>query len=329
MQYRAYEVSQKSDGSFTGEIVTKDTTDLPAGEVLIRVHASSLNFKDMLSSRGNRGVTRQYPHVPGIDAAGEVVEGSGAGFGPGDEVIVCGFDLGMNTPGGFGQYIRVPAGWVLPMPGGLDARTAMALGTAGLTAGLCIHALQHSFVFPDSGPVLVTGASGGVGSIAVQILSKLGYSAWALTHHESRADWLRSLGAEGVLFWDEFDASGNKPLLPQEWAGAVDTLGDSALTRVLRSLKFGGAATSCGNVLSGDLQMTVYPFILRGITLRGIASADTPLEQKRSIWEHLATQWSLPQLLDQCTQIPLEEVGSCLNALEASSHRGRFVVNLS
>src|SRR5690606_11043885 len=218
-------IEEQPDGSFTRSIVRRSTDDLPAGDVLVRVHYSSLNYKDALSASGNRGVTRKYPHTPGIDAAGTVVESAVDAFGPGDEVIVIGYDLGMNTAGGFGGYIGVPAGWVVKRPAGLSLREAMIVGTAGFTAAQCVAALVDHGVTPESGEVLVTGATGGVGSMAVAMLGKLGYNVTAATGKRDEVDFLHNLGARTVLERAEVDDQSGKVLLRERWAGVVDTVG--------------------------------------------------------------------------------------------------------
>ncbi len=223
--FRAFRVEKTADRQFPRSIVERDVADLPAGDLLIDVAWSSLNYKDGLSATGNPGVTRNFPHTPGIDAAGTVTESSSSDFAPGDAVVAIGFDLGMNTPGGFGQKIRIPAGWAIPMPDGLDARSSMILGTAGFTAALCVHKLEAAGMQPDGGPVLVTGATGGVGSIAVKLLAHLGYEVHAVTGKTSGHDFLRTLGARGILSREDALKGADRPLLKPRWGGAVDTVG--------------------------------------------------------------------------------------------------------
>ena len=251
MVFRAFRVERTEERQFVRSIVERKVDDLPAGELLIDVAWSSLNYKDALSAIGNPGVTRNYPHTPGIDAAGTVVESASPDFSPGDEVIVCGFDLGMNTPGGFGQRIRVPADWAIAMPNGLDARISMILGTAGFTAALSVDKLEAVGMTTGGGPVLVTGATGGVGSVAVMLLARLGYEVHAVTGKASRHDFLRSLGASAVLTREAALEGANKALLRPTWGGAVDTVGGpnplqrdqgSPLQRERRGVRSGGVA---------------------------------------------------------------------------------------
>lgn len=268
--FKALWVTEAPHGVYETQVVERDTGDLPAGDVLIRVQYSSLNYKDALSASGNRGVTRKYPHTPGIDAAGVVAESSVAEFAAGDEVIVTGYDLGMNTAGGFGQYIRVPAAWVIKRPQGLSLREAMILGTAGLTAALCVEKLERSGLRPDHGSVLVTGASGGVGSIAVELLAKLGYTVAAATGKLEQAEFLNRLGAKQILDRATVADGVDKPLLKEQWAGAVDTVGGDILFNVVKSLQYGGSVACCGLTAGAGFKASVLPFILRGVNLLGV-----------------------------------------------------------
>ena len=301
--FKALWVTEAPHGVYETQVVERDTGDLPAGDVLIRVQYSSLNYKDALSASGNRGVTRKYPHTPGIDAAGVVAESSVAEFAAGDEVIVTGYDLGMNTAGGFGQYIRVPAAWVIKRPQGLSLREAMILGTAGLTAALCVEKLERSGLRPDHGSVLVTGASGGVGSIAVELLAKLGYTVAAAT---------------GKL----------KPLLKEQWAGAVDTVGGDILFNVVKSLQYGGSVACCGLTAGAGFKASVLPFILRGVNLLGVDSVELPLVVKASMWDKLSLQWKLDNLEEVAREIALEELPGAINQILAGKLVGRVLVNL-
>ena len=245
--FRAFRV-EKRGRKFERHVVKRATAELPPGDVLIDVEYSSLNYKDALSAIGNPGVTRTYPHTPGIDAAGTVVESSSNLFAPGAAAIVCGYDLGMNTPGGFGQRIRVPVGWVLPMPEGLDARSAMILGTAGFTAALAVDRLEAAGMQPDDGPVLVTGATGGVGSVAVALLARLGYKVHAATGKVSSYQFLIDLGAANVIWRDELLQSPDRPLLKAEWGGAIDTVGGPILFNAVKALRYGASLAACGLV---------------------------------------------------------------------------------
>ncbi|MBW2392573.1 MAG: YhdH/YhfP family quinone oxidoreductase, partial [Deltaproteobacteria bacterium] len=275
--FKAMVVQETADGTYARRIAEKSLDDLPAGEVLVRVHYSSLNYKDGLSATGHRGVTKNYPHTPGVDAAGVVEVSLSEAFQPGDEVIVTSYDLGMNTSGGLGQYIREPAGWVVPLPENLSPRESMAYGSAGLTAGFCILKLQEHGITPERGEILVTGATGGVGSFAVAMLAKIGYQVVAVTGKMDEKQFLIDLGAKEVISRDEATDTSGKPLLKGRWAGVVDAVGGEILATAIRSTKLHGAVTCCGNVASPDLPINVYPFILRGISLVGIDSQSFPM----------------------------------------------------
>jgi acrylyl-CoA reductase (NADPH) len=290
-KFNALVVEKTADKQFVREIRERSLDDLPPGDLVVRVHFSSLNYKDALSATGHPGVTRQFPHTPGIDAAGEVVSCESGAYTPGEKVLVTGYDLGMETDGGFGQYIRIPSTWAVRLPDGLTLRESMALGTAGFTAALSVLKLERAGVRPEDGDILVTGATGGVGSIAVAILSGAGFSVVAATGKLDDVDYLKSLGAASVIGRDEVAAGAEKPLLPERWAGAVDVVGGATLAAVLKSTKYGGTVTCCGLVGSPELTMNVYPFILRGVSLRGIDSVQCPREIREEIWQRLAATW--------------------------------------
>jgi acrylyl-CoA reductase (NADPH) len=272
--FKAMIVSETADKRFVREVKQKPLSELPPNEVLIEVKYSSLNYKDALSATGNKGVTRNYPHTPGIDAAGIVAESSHPAFQEKDEVLVTGFDLGMNTSGGFGRYIRVPAAWLLRLPGNLTLRESMAYGTAGFTAALCVLKLQAHGLTQDSGEVLVTGATGGVGSIAVGILAKAGLHVVAATGKTEEKDFLARLGAEQVISRAETNDTSGRPMLKSRWAGVVDTVGGNILVTAIKSTKDDGCVACCGNAMSADLAMSVFPFIFRGVSLLGVNSVD-------------------------------------------------------
>src|SRR5919106_2474171 len=278
--FKAMVVSETADNKFVRTIAQRDLSDLPSGELIVQVKYSSLNYKDALSATGNKGVTRKYPHTPGIDAAGVVVDCSNRTFAAGDQVIVTGFDLGMNTPGGFGQYISVPSGWAVKLPQDLSLRDSMAYGTAGFTAALCVIRLMASGLSKDSGEVLVTGATGGVGSVAVGILAKLGFNVVAATGKTGEKDFLARLGAKAVISRDEANDTSGRPLQKGRWAGVVDTVGGNILATAIKSAKYGGLVAACGNVMSADLAVSVYPFILRGVTLLGVDSVEVPMRAR-------------------------------------------------
>ncbi|HEX7044202.1 MAG TPA: YhdH/YhfP family quinone oxidoreductase [Burkholderiales bacterium] len=328
-KFRAMVVSEAEGKGYVRRIEERSTDDLPAGEVLIRVHYSSLNYKDALSATGNRGVTRRYPHTPGIDAAGVVEQSSAAEVAVGAEVICTSYDLGMNTAGGFGQYIRVPAAWVVPLPEGLTLRESMVYGTAGLTAALCLHRLQQAGIAPDQGEVVVTGATGGVGSIAVGLLARAGYRVIAATGKAQEREFLEGLGAAEVVGRDAVDDTSGKPLLPPRWAAAVDTVGGNILATLLRSLKPAGAVACCGLVASPELHTNVYPFILRNVSLLGVDSVTVPsMALRRAMWSKLATEWKLPMLERIAREVPLEDLDPEIDRILQGAQKGRVVVNL-
>ena len=325
--FKALLVSEEN-GAFVPRVVERTVADLPAGEVLIRVQYSSLNYKDALSASGNRGVTKAYPHTPGIDAAGVVAESSASEFAAGDEVIVTGYDLGMNTAGGFGQYIRVPAAWVIKRPKGLSLREAMLLGTAGLTAALCVDKLEQAGLTPAAGPVLVTGATGGVGSIAVALLARLGYNVAASTGKAGQGEFLRQLGAQQIVPREELQEGSEKMMLKERWAGAVDTVGGDILFNVVKSLRYGASAACCGLTAGMGFKGGVAPFILRGVNLLGVDSVELPLVVKASMWDKLSLQWKLGNLESLAEEVSLEQLPKAIEQILAGQMVGRVLVNL-
>jgi len=326
--FRALVVSKTDEKTFTREITERSISDLPEGEVLIRVHFSSLNYKDGLSCIGNPGVTRNYPHTPGIDASGKVTESSDSRFKEGDSVIVTGYDLGMNTSGGFGEYIRVPADWVVPLPEGMTFKEASIYGVAGFTAALSVDALQKYGVNPEQGEVVVTGSTGGVGSVSVALLSLLGYTVVASTGKKEESEFLQRLGASEIISREEVNDESKKPLLRERWAGAVDTVGGTTLAALLKAAKRGGAVAATGLVASSELSTTVFPFILRGVSLLGIDSGFTPTKLRLEIWNKLAGIWKIPQLEQLTIDCTLEELDPEIDKILAGGQRGRVVVNL-
>ncbi|WP_404362441.1 YhdH/YhfP family quinone oxidoreductase [Marinobacter sp.] len=327
IQYSAWRVHEE-DGRFKGAIETCRTGDLPDHEVLIKVSHSSLNYKDALSASGNRGVTRSFPHTPGIDAAGEVVEDSTGKLAAGQQVIVTGYDLGMNTPGGFGEYIRVPAGWCIPMPEGWDAYQSMIYGTAGLTAGLCVEKLLRMGAEPDQGRVVVTGASGAVGSVAVDLLSGLGFEVVAISGKREQDAQLKALGAVEIRDRDAL-AEEPKPMLRPDYAGAVDTVGGSVLAELLKRVKPGGSVSCCGLVAGTDVQTTVLPFILRGINLLGVDSVEIPVADKKAIWQKLSGPWACPRTEADARVIGKSDLDDALSAFLKGESRGKIVLDHS
>ena len=291
MKYSAYYV-EEIDGAFSASISELELQKPDDGFVQIKVSHSSLNYKDALSASGNKGVTRNYPFVPGIDAAGTIADANSSEFTDGDEVIVTGYDMGMNTPGGFGEYINVPAEWVVKKPSNLSSLEAMSIGTAGITAAASVLKIQESSKASDL-PVLISGATGGVGSISVMLISKLGKEVSALTGKPSSTDFLNSIGANNIIMRDEYLESPAKAMERPLFSSAIDTVGGNVLSKMLPQISPHGVIACCGNVAGIEVNTTVFPFILRGITLAGIDSAESPLEFKTSIWNKFADEWKL------------------------------------
>ena len=329
--FRAFQVDKTvADGGpvFSRAVVARAVDDLPPNEVLVDVAYSSLNYKDALSATGNPGVTRGFPHTPGIDAAGVVAASEAAEFAPGDQVIVTGFDLGMGTAGGFAEKIRVPAGWIVPLPAGLTLREAMILGTAGFTAALCVHKLQAlGGMAPGGGPVLVTGATGGVGSVAVKLLAKLGYEVCAGTGKSAQHGYLRELGAAEVVGRDALLAGGERPLGRPTWGGVVDTVGGPILAGAVKSLRYGASAAACGLAASPDLPGSVLPFILRHVNLLGVDSAELPLAAKAEVWRKLAGPWRLDGLDELARTLTLGALPAAIDQILAGELVGRCLVD--
>jgi acrylyl-CoA reductase (NADPH) len=325
--FQALWTTESSEGGFTTSIQSLPIEILGNQEVLIRVSYSSLNFKDALSASGHRGITRDFPHIPGIDAAGVVVSDQRGIFHPGDEVIVTGFDQGMNSHGGLSEYISVPGDWVIAVPSGLTVRSAMQLGTAGLTAGLAIQALLANGLSPNSGEILVTGATGGVGMIAVALLAKLQFNVVAMCGKPELDQKLMELGAKRIMRRQEFLAEKPRALYPMQFAGAIDVLGGDVLVKLLKSLHYDGVVAACGMAAGVDLPLQVYPFILRGARLIGIYSADAPLSRKQEIWQLLASEWAIP-LENLSLEISLEEAPKILDDFLANRSSGRYVVKI-
>ncbi|NTV13759.1 MAG: YhdH/YhfP family quinone oxidoreductase [Desulfobulbaceae bacterium] len=321
-------VVREEEGVFRRRLEQRRIGDLPAGEVLIRVAYSTLNFKDALSATGNRGVTRRYPHTPGIDAAGTVVESGDSRFCAGDQVLACCYDLGMNTPGGFGQYIRVPAAWVMRLPAGLTLRESMVYGTGGFTAANSVDRLLSCGVRPEQGKVLVTGASGGVGCFSVAILARAGFKVTAVSGKESAREMLIGLGAGEIISRQQAVDSSGRLILKGKWAGVVDTVGGEILATALKSTRYGGAVTCCGNVAGPEFAANVFPFILRGIALLGIDSAECPMARRERLWAKLAGEWQVPSLAAITSEIGLEELDGAIARILKGQVQGRVVVRL-
>ena len=327
--FRALESAKTENGNQLS-IIEKSVDDLPEGDILIKVNFSSLNYKDALSASGAPGVTRNYPHTPGIDAAGVIVETNDSNFKEGDSVIVTGYDLGMDTAGGFGEYIRVPASWVIKLPNGLSERDSMALGTAGLTAGLSIQALDN--YNSNNGfnglNTIVTGSTGGVGSIAVMLLSKLDASVTAVTGKDTQKELLQRLGASEIISREELSELCRTPIGKTIWDFGVDVVSGNILTLLLSSLKPGGAVACSGLVGGPSFESSIFPFILRGNALLGIDSVEIPLDRKLQVWENFASQWKL-DLKPLVKEVNLEGLENEISTILSGGQVGRVVVNLS
>lgn len=326
-QFRCFYVTKDDQGRAQGRVEQRPSGELPQGDVLIRVEYSSLNYKDGLSASGNPGVTRNYPHVPGIDAAGTVVASGHSQFREGDAVLVTGFDLGANTWGGYSELIRVPAAWVVPLPSGLTLEESMIFGTAGFTVGLALERFEQLAVTPERGEVLVTGATGGVGSLAVAMLSKAGYEVVASTGKADAAEYLQKLGARRVVARSDVDDASGRPLLRGAWAAAVDCVGGNTLATALRSMQRGGCVAACGLVGGAEFTVTVMPFILRGVTLTGIDSAEYPAPRRPNVWQRMAGPWK-PSMLREIVadRTGLEGLAQHVATILAGGVRGRVLV---
>jgi putative YhdH/YhfP family quinone oxidoreductase len=327
--FTALIVTESETGDFERRIGERQVADLPPGEVLIQVQYSSLNYKDALSASGNKGVTRHYPHTPGIDAAGEVVRSDDDRFKAGDRVLVTGYDLGMNTAGGYAEMIQVPADWVVPLPQGLSPRAGMIYGTAGFTAGLGVHHLLTSGLDPRQGEVLVTGATGGVGSLAVAILAKLGFSVVAASGKADQQTYLEALGAVRCVDREAVVDTTKRPLLKQQWAGVFECVGGPALETALKATQRHGVVVCCGNVAAADLHLTVYPFILRGVRLIGIDSATAEMPLRRQVWDRLADDWRPDALETLASEIGLTDLEAHIARILRGEQVGRRLVRLT
>jgi putative YhdH/YhfP family quinone oxidoreductase len=326
--FRAFIVDKRA-GAFSARLGKLSLADLPEGEVLVKVVYSGVNYKDGLASIADGKIVRAYPFVPGIDLAGVVAESSDARFKAGDEVIVTSYELGVSHYGGFSEYARVRADWIVAKPAGLNLQEAMALGTAGFTAALAIHQLEKNGLKPDNGPVLVTGATGGAGSTALSILHKRGYQVAASTGKTSEHDYLRLLGANEIVERAVTSAESNRPLEKERWAGGVDAVGGSTLAYLIRTTKYGGSIAAFGMTGGGNLSTTVFPFILRGVNLLGIDSVFCPMELRRQIWEHLASDYKPEHLLSHIGhEISFEELPAALETILKGGARGHAVVRI-
>jgi putative YhdH/YhfP family quinone oxidoreductase len=323
--FRAY-LATKGTDSFERGARDFAEADLPPGEVEIRVTWSSVNYKDGLAVRADGKVARISPLIPGIDLAGEVIASSDPTIDVGAAVLVHGYELGVSRHGGYAEYQRVPADWVVPLERGFSPRDAMAIGTAGFTAAMSVVALEDRGLEPASGPVLVTGASGGVGGTAVAILAERGYEVWASTGKPDEADRIRGLGAVGILGRNEVTGPG-RPLESERWAGAVDAVG-ATLPYVLRTLRIGASVASSGNAGGADLATTVFPFILRGVSLLGMDSVHVPIARRRELWDRIATDLRPRELGVHCREVTLDTLDDALDGIIAGEARGRWIVRI-
>ncbi len=324
--FKAFQVAEKN-GQYIGSIEEIELSPIEKDEILVKVHYSSLNYKDALSASGNKGVTRNYPHTPGIDAVGEIVESSVDYLKIGDQVIVTSYDLGMNTHGGFGEYIKVPAAWAVKLPEEMTMKEAMVFGTAGLTAGISVLRLTE-LIKPEDGKIVVSGATGGVGTLSIALLSKLGYSVVAITGKATEKDFLDLLGAQEIMTRHEIESLDKKPLLKPLFAGAIDTVGGVILENIIKVTSPMGAVTCCGNVASPKLELTIFPFILRGITLIGIDSQNYPMKYRSKVWNLLAKEWKPNHILETYTEIRLEELPDKIALMLQGKLKGRTVLNM-
>lgn len=326
-RFAAYVVDKPEGGPFTRGVREVALEDLPAGELTVAVEWSSVNYKDGLAAREDGKVARTYPLIPGIDLAGEVVASEDSAFPVGTKVVAIGHDLGVARHGGFAEQERIPAAWAAAIPEELTSRETMAIGTAGFTAAMSVAALEAHGLAADRGPVLVTGASGGVGTTAVGILAARGYEVWAATGKPDEQERLRGIGAVGFLSRDEITAPG-RPLESARWAAAVDTVGGPTLPYVLRTLRPGAAVASSGNAGGPELQTTVLPFILRGVSVLGMNSVPVPADERRTLWARLATDLRPRGLGDGLTEVALDTLESALDGIVGGSARGRWVVRI-
>ena len=327
--FNCFLVENDATGTVRRGVARRNTTDLPPGDVLVRLAYSSLNYKDALAANAHPGVVRKLPHVPGIDAAGTVVESKDDLYQVGAEVVITGNELGAGQWGGWSEFIRVPDDWMVPLPDGLSLKETMILGTAGFTAAQCVDAIVLNGVTPGAGEIVVTGATGGVGCLAVKLLSKLGYTVVAVTGKPHLEPRLRAWGAARIIGRSEVVNASDKPLLAARWAGAVDTVGGNTLATIIRETKPYGVVSACGLVGGTELDLTVHPFILRGVTLAGIGSAMLPHDRRLEIWRKLSHEWRLEGLEELATTIGLADVEQYVQRILKGEIVGRTLVKIS
>lgn len=330
MQYKALLITETSAGKFERQIVERPIDTLPAGDVLVRVHYSALNYKDGLSATGHKGITRKFPHTPGIEAAGKVVASTCEQFKEGCQVYVKGYDLGMNTSGAFAEYVRVPADWLIPKPSILSCKDCVTIGTAGFTAAYALYKMELMGQAPDHGPIVVTGASGGVGSLAVAILARAGYEVIAVTGKRDAEPYLKFLGAAQVEPREFLNDSFGKPLSRAMWAGAIDTVCGTMLTTLLKRCRRDGNIVATGLLSSVHFSTTIYPFILNGVNLLGIGAGQTPMNLRLKLWDKLVNEWNVCDKLSAiANEIGLEELkDTYIDAILSGKTKGRVVIKL-
>ena len=323
MKYKAYLV-EENEGKHSGQVKEIEMPSLDDGNVIIKVHYSSLNYKDALASSGVKGVVKSYPFVPGIDVAGEIIETSNSEFSVGDNVVATGYKIGMSVFGGFGELVQLPSKWVLKLPAELNSFDSMCYGTAGITAAACVKKIVDANVSNEL-PVLVSGATGGVGSISVGILSKLGYQVHAISGKQDKIETLKSMGASEIILRDEFTNEPAKPLDKAIYSGAVDTVGGEILAKIISMVANQGVVSCCGNVAGAMFTSSVFPFILRGVQLSGIDSAESSLVLKKELWNLLSNEWSL-NLTDHIKTIQIDGIGDEVKKILNGNQVGRVVI---
>ena len=323
MKYKAYLV-EENNGEFIGSVKELDVPDLEEGRLLIKVKYSSLNYKDALAATGAKGVVRSYPFVPGVDVAGEIIESSSDDFIPGDEVIATGYKIGMAEFGGFGEIVHLPSEWVVKLPENLSLFNAMCHGTAGITAAECVNKIIKGGI-SNTLPVLVSGATGGVGSIAVSLLSKLGYEVHAITGKPDENEMLTSMGATKIISRNDFMSEPLKPLDKALYSSAVDTVGGEMLAKMISMISNNGVVSCCGNVGGAMFTSSVFPFILRGVQLSGVDSAESPIDLKKELWNLLANEW-LIDLNNQTKTVNINEIDNEIKKILDGGQIGRVVI---
>ena len=323
MKYKAYLV-EENNGEYIGSVKELDTPDLQEGRLLIKVKYSSLNYKDALAATGAKGVVRSYPFVPGVDVAGEIIESSSDDFIPGDEVIATGYKIGMAEFGGFGEIVHLPSEWVVKLPENLSLFNAMCHGTAGITAAECVNKIIKGGI-SNTLPVLVSGATGGVGSIAVSLLSKLGYEVHAITGKPDENEKLTSMGATKIIARNDFMSEPLKPLDKAVYSSAVDTVGGEMLAKMVSMISNHGIVSCCGNVGGAMFTSSVFPFILRGVQLSGVDSAESPIDLKKELWNLLANEWQI-DLNNQTKTVNIKEIDNEIKKILDGGQIGRVVI---